>query len=567
MTQIITRHYSPEVAHRLEQAGSIPLLARLYAARGIDRPDLLKRTLSDLLDYRLLKNVEAAAVRLADAIKHGERLLIVADYDADGATACTVGLRGLRALDAQVDYLVPNRFDYGYGLTPEIVRLAAERSPGMIITVDNGIAAHAGIDEARRLGIEVLVTDHHLPAQSLPDALIVNPNQPGCTFPSKHLAGVGVMFYLLLALRAEQRRRGCFAQRQEPNLATLLDLVALGTVADVVPLDANNRLLVEQGLARMRQGRLTPGLLALFKVGGRAPERASAQDLGFLLGPRLNAAGRLADMSLGIECLLADDPDSALKHARELDRLNRERREIETDMQAQAMNALAGIDIGEGYSLALFDPVWHQGVVGLLASRLKERHHRPTFVFAEAGDGLLKASGRSIPGLHLRDLLDLIDKRRPGLLLKFGGHAAAAGLTLKAERFEAFASAFETACRDQLSPADLARVIETDGWLSADEFTLNNAEAIHRSVWGQAFPAPTFQGKFHVQAQRLIAEKHLKLKLNGTEWSADAMLFNRDQPLPERIKAVYRLDVNIWNGQRNLQLTLDHWRDADAAAV
>lgn len=567
MTQIVTRPYSPVLARQLEQAGCLPLLARLFAARGIDHPDLLKRSLSNLLDYRQLKNIQAAASRLADAIDHGEHLLIVADYDADGATACAVGLRGLRALGGKIDFMVPNRFDYGYGLTPEIVRLAAERTPDMIITVDNGIAAHAGIDEARRLGIEVLVTDHHLPAETLPEALIVNPNQPGCAFPSKHLAGVGVMFYLLLAVRAELRQRQRFIDQPEPNLATLLDLVALGTVADVVPLDANNRLLVEQGLARMRQGRLSAGLRALFKVSGRGPERASAQDLGFLLGPRLNAAGRLADMSLGIECLLADDPNTALQHARELDRLNRERREIETEMQAQALDSLAGIDVGEGYSLALYDPAWHQGVVGLLASRLKERHHRPTFVFADAGDGLLKASGRSIPGLHLRDLLDLIDKRRPGLLIKFGGHAAAAGLTLNAECIDEFVGAFEATCRDLLSPADLARVIETDGVLRADEFNLIAAEAIQGSVWGQAFPAPTFQGDFRVQAQRLIAEKHLKLRLCGPEWSADAMLFNRDQPLPERIHAVYRLDVNLWNGQRNLQLTLDHWSEADAAPV
>lgn len=567
MTQIVNRPYSPERARQLAQAGSLPLLARLFAARGIDQPNMLKRGLADLLDYRLLKNVEAAASRLANAIEQDERLLIVADYDADGATACAVGIRGLRALGAEVDFLVPNRFDYGYGLTPEIVRLAAGKSPDMIITVDNGIAAHAGIDEARRQGIEVLVTDHHLPAETLPEALIVNPNQPGCAFPSKHLAGVGVMFYLLLAVRAELRQRRRFIVQPEPNLATLLDLVALGTVADVVPLDANNRLLVEQGLARMRQGRLSAGLRALFKVSGRGPERAGAQDLGFLLGPRLNAAGRLADMSLGIECLLADDPDAALQHARELDRLNRERREIETEMQAQALDSLAGIDVGEGYSLALYDPAWHQGVIGLLAARLKERHHRPTFVFADAGEGLLKASGRSIPGLHLRDLLDLIDKHRPGLLTKFGGHAAAAGLTLDAARFDEFVAVFEATCRDRLSPADLARVIETDGVLRADEFNLASAEAIQANVWGQAFPAPTFQGDFRVQSQRLVAEKHLKLRLSGPEWSADAMLFNRDQPLPERIHAVYRLDVNLWNGQHTLQLTLEHWSEWDAASV
>ncbi|MBK6741556.1 MAG: single-stranded-DNA-specific exonuclease RecJ [Hydrogenophilales bacterium] len=565
MTQIVTRPYSPELAERLEQAGTPPLLARLYAARGIDDPSLLNRGLADLFDYRLLKNIQSAAARLADAIERGERLLIVADYDADGATACAVGIRGLRALGACIDYLVPNRFEYGYGLSPEIVRLAAERAPDMIITVDNGIAAHAGVEEARRLGIEVLVTDHHLPAETLPDTLIVNPNQPGCGFPSKHLAGVGVMFYVLLALRAELRQRGRFANKVEPNLARLLDLVALGTVADVVPLDANNRLLVEQGLRRMRRGQQVPGLQALFQVSGRDPERAGVQDLGFLIGPRLNAAGRLADMSLGIECLLADDDATAQRHALELDRLNRERRGIESEMQAQALDLLDGIDVGEGYSLALYDPAWHQGVVGLLASRLKERHHRPTFAFASAGDGLLKASGRSIPGLHLRDLLDLIDKRHPGLLLKFGGHAAAAGLSLEAGRFDEFATVLETTCRSVLGPAELARVIETDGELSTREFCLASAEAIQSGVWGQAFPAPAFIGDFRVQSQRLVGEKHLKLKLTGPHWSADAMLFNRDEPVPERIQAVYRLDVNAWNGQRSLQLTLDHWTDAATA--
>jgi single-stranded-DNA-specific exonuclease len=563
-SQIVNRAYSPDIARRLQDGGLSPLMARLYAARGIADTASLRRGLADLLDFRLLKNVDQAAARLADAIAGAQPILIVADYDADGATACAAGMHGLRAMGARVDYLVPNRFDYGYGLSPEIVRLAAERKPGLIVTVDNGIAAHAGIDEARRLGIDCLVTDHHLPAASLPDALIVNPNQHGCPFPSKHLAGVGVMFYVLLGLRAELRRRGAFAARPEPNLATLLDLVALGTVADVVPLDANNRLLVEQGLARMRRGQLAPGMAALFAACGRRPEQASAQDMGFYLGPRLNAAGRLADMSLGIECLLADQPGPALLQARELDRLNRERKDIENSMREQAETLLEGIDVGDGYSLALHDPAWHQGVVGLLASRLKERHHRPTFIFADAGGGMLKASGRSIPGLHLRDLLDRLDKEQPDLIQKFGGHAAAAGLSLPMARFADFALAFESLCRRLLSPADLARVIETDGALAGGEFSLRSAQDIQAGVWGQAFPAPSFHGRLRVQGQRLVADKHLKLRVSGPEWTCDAMLFNHDQPIPETIQAVYRLEINEWQGSRSLQLTIDHWQDDGA---
>ncbi len=564
MTRIVDRPYSPADAARLERAGLTPVMARLFAARGIKEAAEVDRGLGDLLDFRTMKGIEAAAARLADAIARSERLLIVADYDADGATACAVGLRSLRLLGAQVDYLVPNRFEYGYGLTPEIVRLAAERRPALLITVDNGIASHAGVECARALGIEVLVTDHHLPGDTLPEALIVNPNQPGCGFPSKHLAGVGVMFYLLLALRAELRQRGTFAQTAEPNLGSLLDLVALGTVADVVSLDANNRLLVGHGLARMRQGRLSAGLDALFRTAGRDPRRATSQDLGFVLGPRLNAAGRLADMSLGVECLVTDDVTRAAHLAAELDRLNRERKDIEQDMRDQAERLLARIDVHEGYSLALFDPAWHQGVVGLLAGRLRERHHRPTFVFARGEDGILKASGRSIPGLHLRDLLDLIDKRHPGLLLKFGGHAMAAGLSLAEADFEQFSRLFETACRERLTPADLARVIEADGQLRREEFGFPLAEAIQAVVWGQGFPAPMFQGDFTVRGQRLVGEKHLKIKLDGPEWSAEAMLFNHDAPLPARIRAAYRLDINAWQGQRSLQLTLEHWVDADA---
>lgn len=563
MLNIVTRPCPAPAVERLRRAGLPPLLARLYASRGVSGQEEIKTRLGELLPHTALRNSEAAAARLADAIARGERLLVVADYDADGATACAVAVSGLSAMGAVVDYLVPNRFEFGYGLSPEIVTLAAARRPDLLITVDNGIAAHAGIETARALGLEVLVTDHHLPAQGLPlpEALIVNPNQPGCPFPSKGLAGVGVMFYVLIALRAELRRRGAFTQRGEPNLAELLDLVALGTVADVVPLDANNRLLVDQGLKRMRAGLARPGIQALFQAAGRDPARASVYDLGFVLGPRLNAAGRLADMSLGIACLLAPDLAQALPLARELDRLNRERREIEADMQAQALALLETVDVAEGCSLTLYDPAWHQGVVGLLASRLKERHHRPTIVFADGGDGLIRGSGRSIAALHLRDALDLVDKREPGLLVKFGGHAAAAGLTLRRTDLPRFAEAFEAVARERLTPADLQRVIETDGPLDPEEFQLNQALALQDAVWGQAFPPPLFHGEFRVDAQRLVGDKHLKLQLSDGRIRAEAMLFNHADPLPERIQTAYRLEVNAWNGRLAPQLTLEHWCD------
>ncbi|MEW6678201.1 MAG: single-stranded-DNA-specific exonuclease RecJ [Pseudomonadota bacterium] len=559
MLNIRIRPADAKAADRLQQAGLTPFLARLFAARSVQGPEDLRQRLDELLPFSRLLNCEAAAYRLADAIQRREPMLVIGDYDADGATATSVAVAGLRALGAQVEFLVPNRFEYGYGLSPEIVALASARKPRLLVTVDNGIAAHAGVDAARRLGMEVLVTDHHLPGETLPEALIVNPNQPGCPFPSKNLAGVGVMFYVLMALRAELRHRGAFAGHPEPNLGNLLDLVALGTVADVVPLDANNRLLVAQGLARMQRGQARPGIRALFQVGGRKLERVCAEDLGFVAGPRLNAAGRLADMSLGIECLLATDPGRALALASELDRLNRERRDIEADMQDQALALLADIQVADGASLCLYDPAWHQGVVGLLASRLKERHHRPTLIFADGGDGLLRGSGRSIPGLHLRDALDRVDRLAPGLILKFGGHAAAAGLTLRREEFDRFADLFETVARASLSEADLTRTLETDGELVPSEVNLDNAEALRGAVWGQGFPAPCFHGLFRVQTQRLVGAKHLKLRLAGPGFDAEAILFNQETPLPERIQAVYRLDVNEWNNTRSLQLTLSHW--------
>jgi single-stranded-DNA-specific exonuclease len=560
MNAIVTRPVDGGAAARLVAAGMSPFMARIYAARGITDCAQLVPELSRLIPPEQLLNTGTMATLLADAIAARRKLLIVADYDADGATACAVGLRALRQFGADVDYLVPNRFEYGYGLTPEIVQLAAERKkPDVLITVDNGIASIDGVAEANRLGMKVLVTDHHLPGDALPDAwCIINPNQPGCGFPSKNLAGVGVMFYLMLALRAELRRRGAFSSRAEPNLATLLDLVALGTVADVVKLDDNNRLLVQQGLQRMRAGRACPGITALFSAAGRDIRRAGAYDLGFVAGPRLNAAGRLTDMSLGIECLTTDDLIRATDIARQLDQLNRQRRDIEADMQASALATMD--DVEPGYSLSLFDPQWHQGVIGILASRLRERFHRPTFAFAAAGNGELKGSGRSIAALHLRDALDLVSKRHPQLILRFGGHAAAAGLSLREDAFGDFRNAFEAVSRELLTPADLEREWVTDGELPPDELNLDNAAALGDAVWGQGFPEPRFHGHFEVAAQRIVGERHLKLRLRRGAQVLDAMLFGHSEPLPDALVATYRLSANHYNGAVTLQLLLEHWQ-------
>jgi single-stranded-DNA-specific exonuclease len=560
MTSITTRPCPADARVALEQAGLARVWARLYAARGITHPDQVAHRLPQLLAPADLLDIEHAARLLADAIRDNKRLLIVADYDADGATACAVGVRGLRMLGAQVDYLVPNRLEHGYGLTPDIVKLAAERHPDLLITVDNGIAAVEGVAAANALGIPVLVTDHHLPGDALPDAAcIVNPNQPGCTFASKNLAGVGVMFYVLLALRAELRGRGVYANQAEPDLRSLLDLVALGTVADVVKLDANNRTLVAQGLARMRAGKASAGVDALFRAAGRDPARATVFDLGFMLGPRLNAAGRIDDMALGIECLLADDPGAAQQLAQQLDTLNRARREVEAGMLEEALAILATFNPDESHTLTAFQPGWHIGVIGILASRLKDKYHRPTIVFASNGAGELKGSGRSIPGLHLRDALDLIDKRHHGLIKQFGGHAMAAGLSIPAGRHEAFSLAFEAVVSELIDPAALEGVIETDGELDATDHSYALAVQLDHAVWGQGFPAPLFSGVFDVTAQRVVGEKHLKLRLARNGNVFDAMRFFHSDPLPERIRAVYALMPNEFNGQQTLQLKLQHW--------
>jgi len=564
----IVRRPVPPAAAALAAAGVPPVLARVYAARGVSGPDDLDTGLATLPSFASLKGAAVAAERLADAIARNERIVIVADYDADGATACAVGVRGLAAMGANVDFVVPNRFEYGYGLTPEIVAQAQERGPRVLVTVDNGIASHDGVAAATRAGVDVLVTDHHLPGATLPPTpWIVDPNQPGCEFPSKHVAGVGVMFYVLLALRAELRRRGRFGAASGPPLADLLDLVALGTVADVVRLDRVNRVLVAQGLARIRAGRAHPGVAALFAAAGRDPRRATSYDLGFVAGPRLNAAGRLADMSVGIRCLLADTAAAALPLATLLDRYNRERREIESGMQEAALAAVESVGgIGDACSLTLYDEGWHQGVVGIVASRLKDRFHRPTVVFARGGGGELKGSGRSIAGLHLRDALDLVDKRAPGLIARFGGHAHAAGLTIAEAGLPRFRELFEQVARDALSPAQLAKVLETDGELGADELDLALARATRAAVWGHGFDPPLFDGVFEVADQRIVGARHSRLVLArpGTpeRTAFEAMLFGHADPLPPRIRAAFRPDVNEWNGAESLQLVVVHWQSA-----
>jgi single-stranded-DNA-specific exonuclease len=559
MTRLLVRDADPGSARQLVADGVLPALARVLAGRGIQRREDLQLLIDGLVPPAALSHVSDAAALLADAIEADAKLLIVADYDCDGATACAVGLRGLRLLGADVEYLVPNRFEYGYGLTPEIVELAAQRQPDLIITVDNGIASVDGVARANELGIAVLVTDHHLPGAVLPAAAcIVNPNQPGCGFPSKHLAGVGVMFYVLLALRAELRARGRFAPDAQPRLDALLDLVALGTVADVVRLDRNNRILVAQGLQRIRNGRLHPGIAALFHVSGKDARTARAVDLGFAIGPRINAAGRLTDMTIGIECLATDSFERAVELARQLDQLNRERREIESDMQVDALAKLDADAVESASTICLFNEDWHQGVVGLVASRVKEKFHRPTIAFARAGEGELRGSGRSIEGVHLRDTLDLVTKQAPELVRRFGGHAMAAGLTLTPGRYEGFVQAFEDATRSSCDRALFARTVATDGPLRADEIGLPLVNAMDEHVWGQGFPPPLFANAFTVLEQRLVKDRHLRLTLDLDGRRFHAIWFRRTEPLPKEVFLAYRPVADDYNGLRRVQLVIEH---------
>jgi single-stranded-DNA-specific exonuclease len=569
------RDVPPRISYALEQSGVHPLLARLLAARGVRSAEELDDSLARLLPPETLMGAAQAGVLLADAIAQRLRICVVADYDCDGATACAVAIRGLKLLGADagsVAYVVPDRAVHGYGLTPAIVDLALPLRPDLLVTVDNGIASHAGVAHARAAGLQVLVTDHHLPALldevvSLPDAnVIVNPNQPDCTFESKALAGVGVMFYVLMATRAELRRRGAYEGPQappQPRLDSLLDLVALGTVADVVRLDANNRRLVAQGLKRVRSGRMQPGVAALFKAAGREPARAAGFDFGFALGPRINAAGRLADMTLGIECLVTDDPERAAQLAAQLDTINRERREVEGEMRQRAEAALARLmPTGETVvpsAVTLFDESFHEGVVGIVAGRVKDQLHRPTFVFARGADGRLKGSGRSIAGFHLRDALDLVAKRHPGLLLRFGGHAMAAGCTLEdtPEGVQAFGRALQLVAQEWLDPAALLRTVRTDGPLAVEWFNVQTAIALDAQVWGQGFEAPVFCDEVQVLQQRLVGEKHLKLRLRHAGQERDAIWFGRVEPLPAQAVLAFRLSVDEWNGRQRVQMVVE----------
>ncbi|UTF61127.1 single-stranded-DNA-specific exonuclease RecJ [Gilvimarinus sp. DA14] len=572
MQKIIKRRPSP--SSLLSEPDLAPLLNRIYSNRGVRHAEELELTLQRLLRPEL-KGLPEAAEILADAVVAGARILIVGDFDADGATSSALGVLALRAMGAQhVDFLVPNRFEYGYGLTPEIVAVAAEREPDVIVTVDNGISSIDGVQAANDLGIAVVVTDHHLPGQALPAAdAIVNPNQPGCSFSSKNLAGVGVIFYVMNALKKQLSAIGWFAEAgiPEPNMANFLDLVALGTVADVVPLDANNRILVEQGLRRIRAGVARPGILALLEVAGRGRERLVATDLGFAIGPRLNAAGRLDDMSIGIRCLLSDDVQLARELAAELDSFNRDRKAIESGMQREAMAMLDKLSVGDGqdlpWGLCLYDATWHQGVIGILASRVKDKFHRPVIVFADADDDTIKGSARSIPGLHIRDALDAVAAREPHLLQKFGGHAMAAGMSIARENYQAFAEAFDTEVKRQLAADDLQAVLMSDGELAASEFELELARQLrHAGPWGQHFPEPLFDGEFYLVQQRIVGEKHLKLVLAldaQKQQLLDAIAFNVDLSVwpdqgIERIRAAFKLDVNEFRGRESLQLMIDY---------
>ena len=564
--KITARDTPPRAVWALEQAGVHPLLARLFAARGVTSRDELDDGLARLLPPAGLRGVQEAAVLLADAIAAQQRLCIVADYDCDGATACAVGIRGLRLLGAQhVSYLVPDRVVDGYGLTPPIAERVAAQGADVLITVDNGIASVEGVARARELGLKVLVTDHHLPGSELPSAdCIVNPNQPGCDFESKSIAGVGVMFYVLMALRAELRQRGAFDQATQPKLDALLPLVALGTVADVVRLDANNRRLVAQGLKRIRAGQLPVGLSALFSVAARASQKATTFDFGFALGPRINAAGRLADMTLGIELLLTDDAARADELARTLDGINRERREIEGGMREQAMQIAEGLfDVEDEppSAIAVFDPDFHEGVVGIVAARLKDRLHRPTFVFAASSapgrEHELKGSGRSIPGFHLRDALDLVAKRHPGVLSKFGGHAMAAGCTIAEEHFDTFEQALQQVAAEWLDAATLTRRLETDGPLPPEYRRPDMVDTLHREVWGQGFAPPVFSEEVEVISQRLVGEKHLALKLRHQGQPVDGIWFGHTEPLPARAQLAFRLEADEWQGVRRVRLLVE----------
>lgn len=558
MTRFIERDYSRTAQDALIQEGFAPALARALAARGVVSAAELKADWRSMLAPGSLPGANDAARLLANAIEDKKRIMIIADYDCDGATACAVAIRGLRAMGTQVDYLVPDRFVYGYGLTPAIVDLASTHKPDILLTVDNGMASIDGVARAKALGIETIITDHHLPADQLPQAAcIVNPNAPGCVFGSKNLAGVGVMFYVLMALRAEMRARGHFDVKTQPRLDELVDLVALGTVADVVKLDHNNRILVTQGLNRIRAGHINPGLRALLEIAGRPCVKARVQDFGFAIAPRINAAGRLDVMTTGIECLISDTDDRARELARELEDFNRQRRELEVDMQWDAAMILNRIDVTKRHTLSLFEPGWHQGIVGLVASRIKESKHRPTIAFAQADPGELKGSGRSIDGVHLRDMLDLVSKKDPRIIKKFGGHAMAAGLTIDATRLEDFTNLFEEVVRDNCDPEAFERHVWVDGALKGEEISFDLIEAINGQIWGQGFLPPLFANEFKVLHQSLLKGGHLKLvlELDGRRFSG--IFFRRAAEIPSVARLAYRPEINEWRGEKSVQLVVE----------
>lgn len=569
--KIQVREVPPRSVWALQQAGIHPLLAQLYAARGVSSADELDDGLGRLLSPASLRGAQEAAKLLAEVMAAGQKICVVADYDCDGATACAVALRGLKLLGApHVGYLVPDRVTDGYGLTATIAERVKANGADLLVTVDNGIASMEGVARARELGMRVLVTDHHLPALKdgqvlLPEAdVIVNPNQPGCGFESKSIAGVGVMFYVLLALRAELRARGAFDAANQPKLDALLPLVALGTVADVVKLDANNRRLVAQGLKRIRAGYLPAGLAALFSAAGRQAAVATTFDFAFALGPRINAAGRLSDMTLGIECLLTDDAARGEELARMLDGINRERRDIEAGMREQAQlaaDAMIDDDEEPPPAIAIFDPEFHEGVVGIVASRVKDKLHRPTFVFAASQapgkEHELKGSGRSIPGFHLRDALDLVTKRHPGVLLRFGGHAMAAGCTIAEENFEIFEQALQQVAHEWLDAATLTRRMDTDGPLAPEYRRADLVDTLHKEVWGQGFAAPTFSEVVEVVSQRLVGEKHLALKLKHQGQPVDGIWFGHTEALPARVKLAFRLDADEWQGVKRVRFLVE----------
>ena len=561
MTRFITRDYSPAIVGHLMDEGFLEPLARVLAARGIESADDLKPDWRAMLPPLSLMGTTAAARILADAIEAGKRIMVIADYDCDGATACAVALLGLREMGATVDYLVPDRFVYGYGLTPEIVELAASKKADLILTVDNGMASIDGVEKAKALGIDVIITDHHLPAEKLPAAAcIVNPNTPGCDFPSKNLAGVGVMFYVLMALRAEFRS-GRFDAANQPRLDALVDLVALGTVADVVKLDRNNRILVQQGLTKVRRGHTHPGLKALFEIAGRPSAQARVRDFGFVIAPRINAAGRLDLMTAGIECLISRTDDEAQHYAKILDDYNRQRRELELDMQWDAAMLLNKIAVTKRHTLALFEPTWHQGIVGLVASRVKESKHRPTIAFANASDGEMKGSGRSIEGVHLRDMLDLVTKRAPGIIKKFGGHAMAAGLTINAHHFEDFSRAFESVVTENCDEEVFERHVYVDGDLAARDITPALVDAINGQIWGQGFLPPLFANEFKVLHQTVLKGGHLKLMLEMQGARFSGIFFRRSAQVPDVARLAYRPEINEWMGQKSIQLVIEQVED------